>query len=90
MKRRDFFKATAGFVAGICAACVPKTKADIIIFPAEEKAREFSQKRIEPEVTTEELDDMMAMWMAEQRVRAAERMAYPAYVIHKDGSYCVC
>lgn len=66
---------------------MPKAKSDVLVFQTEGKAREFSQKRIEPEVTTEELDDMMAMWMAEQRVRAAERMAHPAYVMYGDGSF---
>lgn len=29
MNRRNFFKTVAGFIAGVCAACVPKTKAKL-------------------------------------------------------------
>lgn len=49
MNRRSFFKTITGFAAGVYAVFVPsKAKSDVIIFPTEEKAREFSQKRIEP------------------------------------------
>lgn len=46
MNRRNFFKALTGFVAGVFAA--KKSKADVITFPTEESAEDFSNKRIRP------------------------------------------
>jgi hypothetical protein len=50
MNRRNFFKTVTGFVAGVYAACVPKAKADVMVFPTEEKARDFSDKRLRPKL----------------------------------------
>ena len=79
MNRRNFFKTVTGFIAGIFASTA-KSK-DLcggqngVLYPR----CKFNADKIpdKSEVSTDELNDMMA----KQRVRAAERMARPPYII---------